>query len=151
MTVTTAKSQLEQVREFMDLVPFNQFLGLQVDELGDGYAKMSAPFREELIGDPFRRALHGGVLAAMIDTCGGAAVWTQCASGDRLSTVDMRADYLRPGRTETIVVEARVLRLGNRVGVTDIVAYHLERSNKPIATGKAVYNIRRSGGATKIA
>ena len=31
-------STLEEVRLFMQFIPFNKFLGLEVDELGDGYA-----------------------------------------------------------------------------------------------------------------
>lgn len=141
---------LEEVQLFMRLVPFNQYLGIVVTELAAGAAKMSVPFREELIGDPFRRAIHGGVLSAIIDTCGGAAVWSQCDRGDRLSTVDLRVDYLRPGLPEEIWVDGRVLRLGNRVGVAEMIAYHAGRKHEPIATGTAVYNVRRAadgGGA----
>lgn len=138
-------SMLEEVQAFMALVPFNRLLQLQIQELGDGYARMSTPFREELIGDPFRRAIHGGVISAAIDTCGGAALWTRCERGDRLSTVDLRVDYLRPGLTESLYVDGRVLRLGNRVGVTEMVAYHAGRKEEPIAVGMAVYNVRRAG------
>lgn len=138
------RANLEDVVAFMKQVPFNRVLGLEVEELGDGYARMSAAFREDLIGDPFRRALHGGVISAMVDTVGGAACFTKCERGDRLSTVDLRVDYLRPGRPESIFVEAHVIRIGNRVGVTDMTAYHAGRKTEPIASGKAVYNIRRT-------
>lgn len=137
-------AKIEDVRAFMELIPFNRLLQLRIDELKEGYARMSTAFREELIGDPFRRAIHGGVLSAIMDTCGGAALWTQCERGDRLSTVDMRVDYLRPGLPQDIIVEATVLRLGNRVGVTEMIAYHPERRAEPIASGKAVYNVRRA-------
>jgi uncharacterized protein (TIGR00369 family) len=133
----------DDVRKFMDMVPFNKVLGLRIDELGDGFCKMSVPFRDELIGDPARPALHGGVLSAVIDTCGGAAIWTQCEKGDVLSTVDLRVDYLRPGQPREFVVEGRVLRLGNRVGVAEMIAYHPGAEGKPIASGKGVYNVRR--------
>ena len=127
----------------MRLGPFNQVLGLRIEALDVGYARMSIAFREELIGDPFRRAIHGGVISAMVDTAGGAALFTRCDVGDRLSTVDLRVDYLRPGRPEAIFVDATVLRLGNQVGVTEMSAYHAGRKSEPIASGKAVYNIRR--------
>jgi uncharacterized protein (TIGR00369 family) len=144
------KATFDDVHLFMDAVPFNRFLGFTIEELDAGFAKMSVKFREELIGDPFRRALHGGLLSALIDTCGGAAVWTQCERGDRLSTVDLRVDYLRPGLAADVFVEGRVLRLGNRVGVAAMVAYHEGRIHEPVATGTAVYNVRRhqDGGAS---
>jgi uncharacterized protein (TIGR00369 family) len=134
---------LEEVRSFMKAVPFNAVLGIRLDEVSDGFCKMSVPFREELIGDPFRPALHGGVLSAVIDTCGGAAIWTRIEKGDALSTVDLRVDYLRPGQPREFVVEGRVLRLGNRVGVAEMIAYHPGHEDEPIASGKGVYNVRR--------
>lgn len=138
------RASLEDVQAFMDQVPFNQVLGIRIEGLDAGFCRMSVPFREDLIGDPFRRALHGGVISAVVDTCGGAAVWTQCERDDRLSTVDLRVDYLRKGEPEALYVEARVLRVGNRVGVTEMVAYHAGRRHEPVASGKAVYNIRRA-------
>ncbi|MEQ8571190.1 MAG: hotdog fold thioesterase [Deltaproteobacteria bacterium] len=134
----------EVVEQFMRLVPFNQVLQIRIESLEDGFVRMAIPFREELIGDPFRRALHGGVISALVDTAGGAALMTRCEVGDRLSTVDMRVDYLRPGLPEDVIVDATVVRLGNRVGVAEMRAYHAGRKAEPIASGKAVYNIRRA-------
>lgn len=135
---------LAELRTFMDTIPFNQLLGMQVDELGDGYAKMSLPFRDALIGDMRRPALHGGVTSALMDTCGGAAVFTKGQAGDRTSTLDLRIDYLRPGKPEPLIVEATVIRLGNRAGVTDMIAYQGSDKATPVAMGRAVYNIRRA-------
>ncbi len=137
------RADIEDVRRFMDMIPFNAVLGIRIDALSDGFCRMSIPFRDELIGDPVRPALHGGVLSAAIDTCGGAAIWTQIDKGDAISTVDLRVDYLRPGQPREFVVEGRVLRLGNRVGVAEMIAYHPGGEGEPIASGKGVYNVRR--------
>jgi uncharacterized protein (TIGR00369 family) len=131
---------LRQVME--ELIPFNRYLGVKLAEAREGYARLEVPFREELIGDPMRPALHGGVLSALADTAGGAAVWTGLADHDaRVSTIDLRVDYLRPARLVTIVAEASVVRLGNRVGVADVRLYNLDAPDVTIATGKGVYNI----------
>lgn len=141
---------LEQVRQFMaEGIPFNRFLGLRVDELGDGHARLSVPFRPEFIGDPVRPALHGGVISALIDTCGGAAVWTTCGAHDRVSTIDLRVDYLLPGRGETLVAEGRVIRAGNRVAVVAIRAFHPSEPGATVADGKGVYNVKRGPGGSE--
>lgn len=137
----------EEVQAFMDTIPFNQVLRIRIEDLAWGTCRMSIPFREEFIGDPNRRALHGGVISALVDTCGGAALWTQCELEDRISTVDLRVDYLRKGEPEMLFVDGRVLRLGNRVGVVEMVAYHAERREAPVAVGKGVYNVRRKTDA----
>ena len=132
------------LREFMEqAIPFNRFLGIQVAEVGPGRATLALPFRPEFIGDPLRPALHGGVLTTLADSCGGLAVFSRSRVGDRVSTIDLRVDFLRPGRPLAIVAEARVVRLGNRVGVVDITLFHEGERESPIATGKGVYNVKR--------
>ena len=117
----------------------------EVVHVGEGEARMQVPFREEFIGDPFRPALHVGVISALLDTCGGTAVLTTLADiADRASTVDLRIDYLRPGRKETLVAEAQVVRAGNRVVVVRLAAFHPGGRDEPVATGTGVYNVRRA-------
>lgn len=131
---------LRQVME--ELIPFNRYLGIKLTGVHNGYARLEVPFREELIGDPMRPALHGGVLSALGDAAGGAAVWAGIEDENaRISTIDLRIDYLRPARLVTVVAEATVVRLGNRVGVADVRMFNADAEGDTIATAKGVYNI----------
>lgn len=131
---------LKQVME--EMIPFNRYLGVRVARAEKGLCRLEVPFREELIGDPLRPALHGGVLSALADAAGGGAVWTGIEDDRaRVSTIDLRVDYLRPARLETIVAEATVVRLGNRVGVADVRLFHPDKESETVATGKGVYNV----------
>jgi len=113
---------LRQVME--ELIPFNAW-------------------RDELIGDPLKGAVHGGVISMLADTAGGGAVWSAIDNPmARVSTIDLRIDYLRPGKLETLAAEAAVVRVGNRVGVADIRLFHPSAEEETIATGKGVYSIR---------
>ena len=103
--------------------------------------KYKMTFPEKMIGDPVRPALHGGVATALADAAGGLAVFTRLGPTDRTSTVDLRIDYLRPGRPhEDLWCSAQVLRLGNRVAVADCEVWQgVPRST--IAKVRAVYNV----------
>jgi uncharacterized protein (TIGR00369 family) len=129
-------------------IPFNRELGLRVVSLEPGRAVLEVPFREGLVGDARRPALHGGVVSALVDTAGGAAVWTAIGDDDRCSTIDLRVDYLLPARLETVRAEARVLRVGNRVGVTTIRAFHPDRPDETVAEAKGVYSVKREKSGT---
>ena len=134
----------KDLRRFLEtFIPFNKFLGIEVPELTDGYARLELPFRPEFIGDAMRGALHGGVISTLVDTCGGFAVWSRIELEDRISTIDIRIDYLAPGRQETLVAEGRVVRVGNRVGVVDVKCWQPSAPDQIVATGKGVYNIKR--------
>ena len=143
-----AKFQL--IRKFFnEELPFNQLVGMKLIELREGFAVIEVPFKAELVGDQKRPALHGGVLSALIDASGGAAAFTHLnLPGDTLSTLDMRVDYLRPAELRKVVAEGQVTRMGNRVASVDIKCYHEGKSERLIATGKAVYSVRRSDSQT---
>jgi uncharacterized protein (TIGR00369 family) len=131
---------LRQVTE--ELIPFNKVLGIRVTHAERGRVRLEIPWRDELVGDPMRPALHGGVLSALADTAGGMAVWSAVDDPNaRVSTVDLRIDYLRPGKLERLEAEAHVVRVGGRVGVADVRLYHPSEPEVTIATGKAVYAI----------
>lgn len=140
--MSDAIDMIEAVRKFGIYIPFNGYLGIEPVEVASGHVRFQLPFRPEFVGDPRRPALHGGVMAVLIDATGGAAVWTLVKPTERVSTIDMRVDYLAPGRLEPLIAEARVLRKGSQVAVVDVRVYHPTTPEEIIADGKAVYSIR---------
>lgn len=140
------KDLSKHIRFMEQDVPFNRFLGFEVLHSEEGFVMVRIPFRPEFIGDPRRPALHGGIFSAVIDACGGLAVWTLFDVEDLISTVDMRVDYLRPGPDSDIVAESRVVRMGNRVSVVNTVVYPEARKEDILAEGRAVYNTRKAQG-----
>lgn len=143
-----APQVIPAVREyFADRLPFNRFLGIEVAALRRGFCRLELPFRDELVGDPDRPALHGGVLSTLVDTAGGAAAMSMIDSpGDRVSTIDLRVDYLRPGNLERLAAEATVSRMGNKVACVDVRCFHPSDPDRLIVTAKAVYNVWRVSG-----
>jgi uncharacterized protein (TIGR00369 family) len=144
MAIETLRGiDLEVLKRLMETyIPFNRFLGLRVSEVRKGFCCMEIPFRDEFVGDPLRPALHGGVISTLADTAAGMAVWSAVHDDRaRISTIDLRIDYLRPAKLEAIAAEATVVRLGNRVGVADVRLFHPDHASETVATGKGVYNI----------
>ncbi len=63
---------------------------------------------------------------------------------DKLSTIDLRVDYLAGAEASSIIVEGEVVRLGSRIIVTRMSAFQ-ENNNLLLAEGKGVYNFIRLG------
>ena len=133
----------ELVTFYEQEIPFNVFMGIRVDELHQGMARLLLPFKPELLGDTRRPALHGGVITTLIDASGGLAVWTHCRKGDAIATIDIRVDYLRPGPSQDLLSESHVRLMGNRVSSVQTILYPEGDRDQVIAEGRAVYNIRR--------
>jgi uncharacterized protein (TIGR00369 family) len=148
--VKAMEAKLRQI--FEENVPFNRVLGLKVESIDPAATKLRFDMRPELIGNPRRQILHGGVISATLDVAAGFAVY-MAVNKDRLvssdvdrfpsiGTIDLRVDYLRPGHGKFFIATGRVVRLGNRVAVA-----HTEMENDAgelIATGGAAYMISSS-------
>ena len=76
-------------------------LRMRVVETGPGFATLALPYHEELIGDPARGVVFGGVITTLIDQASGLAVACAMEELTAIATIDLRVDYLRaaePGR-----------------------------------------------------
>jgi uncharacterized protein (TIGR00369 family) len=136
-------------RTFEEGIPFNRMLGLSIDSLDPKAPRLRFDMRPELVGNPTRQILHGGVISATLDVVGGLAIALALAAGKgedavappfpNIGTIDLRIDYLRPGRGRYFVATGRVVRLGGRVAVvhSDLV----NDSGEQIATGAAAYMV----------
>jgi uncharacterized protein (TIGR00369 family) len=132
---------LRQVAE--EFIPFNKWLGMKVEHLERGHLTVSIPWREEIVGDPTVPALHGGVIGAVADAAGGIAIWSMLENAaSRVSTVDLRIDYLRPGKQEKLMAVATVLRTGPRLGWADIRLFHPGKESDLVASARGVYTIK---------
>ena len=142
---------IEQVGAlFVNGMPFNQFLQISVESLSPEQAKIAFPWQDVLIGNPAQKILHGGVISAVLDNVGGmlaaasvidkltdldiTSVQTKLAT---LGTIDLRTDYLRPGKGESFTASATLIRSGNKVCVCRM-ELHNEQSVQ-IAFGTGTY------------
>lgn len=123
-------------------IPIHKYLGLKVEVLEQEFIRMSVPFRADFVGDIRKNRWHGGIIATIMDTVGGAIGVAHFKSPeDQLATIDLRVDYLRGAKAETLYFESRLVRLGNRILVTKMKAYQGETL---VAEGKGVYNFIRA-------
>ncbi len=99
--------------------PFHAWLGVEAVEAEPGRAVLRIPPNPDFVGNPFIPAVHGGILAALIDLAGGAALFVDLQFPT--PTIDMRVDYLRPAIAgRAILAEARVKSLGRTIAFVDV-------------------------------
>jgi uncharacterized protein (TIGR00369 family) len=130
---------------FEKRIPFNQFLGIALLEIGWGFAKIKIPYREEFIGEVRENRLHGGVLMAAMDSTAGAASFSTIDFiHDKIATIDLRIDFLNPANPEDVIIEAKVRKSGARVVFVNILAYHLSAPETIISEGRATFSVKRA-------
>lgn len=117
---------LELLSAAFDNSPFfanNDMKVRVVDGQLQGYIDM----QPHLVGNVRFQILHGGVTATMLDSIGGAVAMAEMYKRSsredfeettkkvsRLVTLDLRIDYIAPGRGQYFIATAEVLRLGKK-------------------------------------
>lgn len=118
---------------FVYHMPFNRALGLELDRLESDYAEISLANQTMLVGNSAQKILHGGAIASVLDVAAGLVCVTSALTRQesiteeelrqrlsRMGTIDLRVDYLRPGRGERFIASSSLLRSGNKVSVARV-------------------------------
>ena len=148
MKLQEALDLLKEIYE--QRMPFDRLLGIKVVELSLEKVLVRIDMREELIGNFVREILHGGVISSMLDLTGGLVASVELLKhlegqgteevGRRLvrmSTIDLRVDYLRAGKGAYFTATGAVLRHGSRVTV--VRTEFCNDENVLIAAGTGTY------------
>jgi uncharacterized protein (TIGR00369 family) len=87
-------------------------LGIAHRAHGDDWAELALPYSEALIGDPASGVLASGPILALMDMATSVAVWRRLGTFTPHATLDLRIDYLRPGRPgETVIGRGECYRI----------------------------------------
>jgi uncharacterized protein (TIGR00369 family) len=119
----------------LDSSPYQRFLGVSCERIGDGEVVIHLPFREEFLRADGSDWLHGGIVAALIDIAGDYAVVSR--TGGDVPTIDLRIDWLKPALKGDLRATGRVVKTGRRVSVADVEVH--DSSGKLVAVGRGVF------------
>ena len=133
---------------FEEKIPFNRILGLHITELRPDRVTGRIDMQPHLVGTFSQNRLHGGVISAALDAMGGLACMAAIGARHmdtppehrlqrfaKLGTIDLRIDYLRPGRGKRFSASAVPLRAGNKVAVVRSELHNEEGLLVAVGTG----------------
>jgi len=135
------KRRLEE--RYVDAVPHNRALNLRVADYRPEHLSLCLPYREDLVGNPETRVLHGGCITSLIDaTCGGAVILS-LAAPRRIATLDLRIDYVRPALPDQeVICDAHCYKITRDVAFVRATAHHGDKLS-PIATSSGTFVVFR--------
>ena len=153
--MSVSESYLAVVRRlvgniFVSEMPFNRALGLKLERLDADFAQLSLENKAMLVGNAAQQILHGGVIASVLDVAAGLVCVTNAFNRhpniseaelrqrlSRMGTIDLRVDYLRPGRGEHFIASSSLLRAGNKISFARVELHN--DAGAHIASATATY------------
>jgi uncharacterized protein (TIGR00369 family) len=152
--VRTAAEQALLEKALVELfdvnISFNQTLGLKIHTITAGEVTTRFYMKPSLVGHYHYGRLHGGVISAALDATGGTALMVAIAEKfknestqqivqrfNKMGTIDLRIDYLRPGLGDYFDATVKITRLGGRIASTQMALTN--NLGELIATGAASY------------
>jgi uncharacterized protein (TIGR00369 family) len=97
----------------------SRVLGIRCVAVSEGEVGAELMPREDL--ENGGGTIHGGMLAALLDTVMGAALQTRLSAGEKFATIDLKVTYLRPLSHASGVMRGtgRVINAGRRIAYVE--------------------------------
>lgn len=129
----------------MEKVPHARALGQRLLSCADGLASGEQPYDPRLVGDPDTGVIAGGVVTTLLDSVCGMAVLSKLRVLQRIATVDLRVDYLRPARPgHTLHCTAECYRVTHHIAFVRATVHDGEADN-PLATASGTFMLMNDG------
>ena len=126
---------IERLNQMLLRNPFHRWLGLELTALDDDGVEITAKWREEFVSNPERGFVHGGILAALVDTAGDYAVAAKI--GRAVPTIDLRVDYHKGATRGDLRARGKLIKRGGTFSTAEAAIFN--PGGELLASGRAVY------------
>jgi uncharacterized protein (TIGR00369 family) len=96
-------------------IPFWNVFGIRIEDVGKGWARLAVAYQPQMTNA--NGVAHGAIAFALSDSAVGTALAGLLAPGERISTVEMKINYIRPFKGGKITAEARIAHRGVQTAV----------------------------------
>jgi uncharacterized protein (TIGR00369 family) len=135
------ESYEKALRKAVENAPYYQLMQIRLEEIDAGFARFRMPFRRELT--QAYGVAHGGAIASLADTAVAFALMTLIQPGERVTTVEMKINFLASVSEGELIGESRILQKGKRLALADMEVK--DQNGKCVAKGLATYMILNPG------
>lgn len=134
----------KDLHDIVARIPYAVYLGMTAD-LHEQDVVFHLPFRDQLVGNRYLPALHGGVVAGFMENA--ALLHLMHMEPEHVGipkTIDFSIDYLRSAGPRASYASCVITRLGRRVAQVQINCWQ-EKPEVPVALARAHMLLNSSG------
>ena len=122
------------IRERLAANPFIKFIGVQVPQLGQGYARFVLPFKPDLANSI--GLMQGGVIAALADEAVAFALYSLVKEGETINTVEMKINFLGAVKEGEVEALAQISKRGRTISLGE---FEVSQGERLVAKGLCTY------------
>ncbi|HXI91982.1 MAG TPA: PaaI family thioesterase [Blastocatellia bacterium] len=126
---------LRLMREKLETNHFPRSLGIELDSIGAGRARLSLEVKPQHL--QLAGIMHGGAIATLIDTAVAFAILGASEPDARFTTIEMKVNYLSAVREGRVIADAKLIRDGRRIVVAECDLF--DSTGKLAAKGLLTY------------
>lgn len=126
---------MEKIRAKFELNHFPKMVGIEIDDIEPGRAKLSLDVVEK--HRQLQGIMHGGAIATLIDTAVAFAIVGASEPGAKFTTIELKVNYLSPIVEGRVIADARLIRDGKRIVVAECDVF--DAAGKMAAKGLLTY------------
>jgi len=124
-------NQLASAQQLIADTPFAHWLGAQVTEEGSDVL-IHVPFNEMLVGNSRIRAIHGGIMASILEIAAAATLVAHDPAAARLRPISMQTNFLKSTKDTDTWARGIIRKIGRRIDTIEAIAWQLD-PQKPVA------------------
>lgn len=109
-----------ELKEMGESCPYYRLIGLEVAEVGDGYAELKLADANRLLQPD--AVVHGGALVSLLDSAGAISVLSRLSVRHTVATVEIKVNFLQPVSKGPVLGRGSVIQLGRRLAVVEVEA-----------------------------
>ena len=121
---------------YLEELPFIDLLGIELSDVGDGYAEGDLEMREELSWSTDEMMAHSGVTFTLTEVTGAAALVS--LHDPPVFTIDLDVTYLNAGYGD-LSARAEVIRDGDDVAITEVRTF--DENETTVSTATIVFQL----------
>jgi len=128
-----------QLPRWIALAPFEEYLGMRIEEAVEGRAVLAMPFRVKLaqgVG-----LMHGGAVTALADTAVAIAIKTLLPEGSHFATVEIGLKFHAPVRGGTVKAIATVVERDERTIKGEAEVF--DEAGLRVASFQSLFKVKR--------
>ena len=116
--------------------PYYEYLGLQLDAIGEGRSTVRLPFQPHLGNS--RGEVHGGAAASLADAAMSQAVRSTLELGAKVATISFSLNYLAPAHGD-LVCNGAVVKGGRSIAFAE--AEVIDERGAAVCRATATYRL----------